>query len=147
MRGPIVVGVDGSQHSKKALAWAVRQAEITGLPLVAVSTWHLPTNYGWAIPWPEDLDLEADARTLLESVIEEVVGSQKKGEIDARVVEGHPARVLVTLSNSASLVVVGSRGHGEFSGMLLGSVSEYLTTHASCPVVVVRDGREAAQAA
>lgn len=146
--GPIVVGIDGSQHSKRALAWAAVQAEMTDSPLVVVTTWQQPTNYGWMVPWPEDLDFEADTRSMLERVVEETVGPHPRIELRTVVVEGQPARALTEFSKTASLVVVGCRGHGEFSGMLLGSVSEYLTSHAHCPVVVVRDGeRTAARAA
>ncbi|MGA2037092.1 MAG: universal stress protein [Acidimicrobiales bacterium] len=60
-------------------------------------------------------------------------------ELTTVVMEGHPARVLPDESKTASLVVVASRGNGEFAGMLLGSVSEFLTTHAHCPVVVRGD--------
>jgi nucleotide-binding universal stress UspA family protein len=61
-------------------------------------------------------------------------------------VEGHLASVLTEQSKNASLIVVGSRGHGEFAGMLLGSVSEFLATHARCPVLVVREGLATKQA-
>jgi len=59
-------------------------------------------------------------------------------EIDTLVVEGHPAEVLVEASSHADLLVVASRGHGQFGGMLLGSVSQHCATHAHCPVVIVR---------
>jgi nucleotide-binding universal stress UspA family protein len=65
------------------------------------------------------------------------VGDQREGAIDTLIEEGHPALVLVGEARYADLLVVGNRGHGEFAGMLLGSVSEYCVTHASCPVVVV----------
>lgn len=142
---PIVVGVDGSEHSKVALAWAARQAALTSSTLVVVTAWHLPVNYGWGVPLPDDLDFEADAKAMLESVIKEVLGSDPGIALNTHVTEGHPARVLTEESKGASLIVVASRGHGEFAGMLLGSVSEYLTAHSHCPVVVVRDAQEAAR--
>lgn len=138
----IVVGVDGSPSSKAALAWAAEQARITGSRLIVVSTWHFPLNYGWMPPWPEDLDLAGDSKTLLEGAIAEVIGSDSETEIATEVIEGHPATVLTELSKTASLVVVGSRGHSEFAGMLLGSVSEFLTAHAHCPVAVIREPEE-----
>ncbi|HUZ20310.1 MAG TPA: universal stress protein [Acidimicrobiales bacterium] len=135
----IVVGVDGSASSKAALAWAARQAKLTGTPLVVVVTWEFPTSYGWPYQLPADLDLAGDAAAMLGATVSEVLGPHAGVDLSSAVVEGHPAPTLVEESKTASLVVVGSRGHGEFAGMLLGSVSEFLTTHAHCPVVVVRD--------
>ena len=136
----IVVGVDGSDSSKAALAWAIRQAQLTGAPLEAVMTWDYPISYGWMIV-PENVDLQADATAELEKVVKEATEDivDPSVEITSRVVQGHPALVLVNEAADASLVVVGSRGHGEFAGMLLGSVSEHLSTHAPCPVLIVRD--------
>ena len=67
----IVVGVDGSDSSKAALAWGIRQAQLTGAPLEAIMTWDYPTSYGWMIV-PENVDLQADATTELEKVVKEV---------------------------------------------------------------------------
>lgn len=137
---PIVVGVDGSASSKAALAWAAQQAKFTGRPLTAVIAWEIPTTYGWEVPLlPDDVDLAANARNLLERTLKEVLGSDPGVLVTSEVVEGHPAPMLVAKSETASLVVVGSRGHGEFTGMLLGSVSEFLVANARCPVVVMRD--------
>jgi nucleotide-binding universal stress UspA family protein len=133
---PIVVGVDGSESSTDALRWAVRQAELTGAPLLAAISWSYPNSYGYLAPWPSDYDPEADATTQLERVIADVVPSTMT--IRREVLSGHPALGLEDLSTRASLLVVGSRGHGEFAGMLLGSVSAYLATHAHCPIVIVR---------
>jgi nucleotide-binding universal stress UspA family protein len=138
----IVVGVDGSPSSKEALAWAAAQARLTGLRLDAVATWHPPLSYGWAPPWPEGFNLEAESRRALEETVTEVLGPDPDIEVTTEVVEGYPAHVLTEQSKRASLMVVGCRGHGEFAGMLLGSVSEFLTTHAHCPVVVIRDHEE-----
>jgi nucleotide-binding universal stress UspA family protein len=136
--GRIVVGVDGSPCSLEALAWAARQAERTGDRLEVVETWRWPTTYGWAVPVPDDYDPETEVRRQLESVVEGVRAEHPGVQVDVKVVEGHPAPVLVEESKGADLLVVGSRGHGEFVGMLLGSVSEYCAAHAGCPVVVHR---------
>lgn len=146
-RRPIVVGVDGSPPSRRALAWAVNQARETGTPLVAVAAWELPAGYGWPVPIPEDVDYEGDVRAELESAVDEVVPDRSGLDITTQVVNGHPAVVLQDMSASASLLVVGSRGHGGFTGMLLGSVSRHLTAHAACPVVVVREGGDGARGA
>ncbi|MGD0321176.1 MAG: universal stress protein [Acidimicrobiales bacterium] len=134
----IVVGVDGSASSKEALKWAARQAELTGAWLVVVTTWRYHTSLGWVAPYPADFDPEADARHALDANIEEVLGPSPSVEVRTEVVEGHPALVLVETSKGADLLVVGSRGYGGFTGMLLGSVSEHCVTHAHCPVLVMR---------
>ena len=140
--GPVVVGVDGSEHSKQALAWGARYAALTGAPLTAVAVWHLPTSYGWTMPLPAEWDPEADARRVLEREVNEVLGPEAPATVSLIVVQGPPGKALVDASEHASAVVVGSRGRGEFAGMLLGSVSGFVMTHAHCPVVVVRDGSE-----
>jgi nucleotide-binding universal stress UspA family protein len=135
----IVVGVDGSEESKNALRWAARQSALTGAPLLAVTTWFMPTYaYGAAVPVPADFDFETDSRSSLADTILEVLGEHPDVEVSTAVLEGHPAPVLIKASSDASLLVVGSRGHGAFTGMLLGSVSEHCVSHATCPVVVVR---------
>jgi nucleotide-binding universal stress UspA family protein len=134
----IVVGIDGSSSSRAALAWAAHQAELTSAPLTVIVTWFFPTSYGYPIGWPEDFNPAADAKTILDESVQEVLGGAPSIPVTTEVVEGHPSVVLVEASKSAALVVVGSRGHGEFAGMLLGSVSEFLSTHAHCPVVIIR---------
>ncbi|MHB8592874.1 MAG: universal stress protein [Acidimicrobiales bacterium] len=134
----IVVGVDGSDSSKEALRWAARQAKLTGAALEVVVTWEYPTSFGWAPPYPADLDLAADARHELDEDVASVLGEHPGIEVRTAVVEGHPAPTLLKMAATADLLVVGSRGHGGFAGLLLGSVGEYCVTHATCPVVVVR---------
>jgi nucleotide-binding universal stress UspA family protein len=140
--GPVVVGVDGSEHSKQALAWGARYAALTGAPLTAIVVWRLPTSFGWTLPLPGDWDPEADARRVLEREVKEVLGPELPATVSLAVAQGPPGKALVEASEHASAIVVGSRGRGEFAGMLLGSVSTFVTTHAHCPVVVVRDGSE-----
>ncbi len=136
--GRIVVGIDGSPLSLDALAWAARQADLTGSSLEIVMTWQLPTSYGWAVPVPDDFDPEEDVRKALETAVAAVRAEHPDVSTDSRVVSGHPAPILVEASKGADLLVVGSRGHGEFVGMLIGSVSEYCATNAHCPVLVHR---------
>ncbi len=139
----IVVGLDGSDRSIEALEWAARYAEITGSTLRAVMSWEWPTSYGWGLSLPSDYDPAVDATKLLDQVLAPVRAAHQSIEIEAEVVEGHPAPVLVNESADADLLVVGSRGHGEFVGMLIGSVSEHCVSNARCPVVVVRDRAQA----
>lgn len=137
LRGLIVVGVDGSEPSKEALRWAARQAEITGAKVQAVMAWEYPTSFGWAPPYPTEFDPECDTHKALDAFVEEVLGTEPPVEVEAIVVEGHPATELLEAAKGAELLVVGSRGHGAFTGMMIGSVSQRCMTHASCPVMVV----------
>lgn len=139
----VVVGVDGSESSIAALRWAARQAELTGAELKAVMSWDLPTAAYW-VPLPNDLDLESSARKTLADQIEETLGPDPRVPVTQVVTQGHPAPVLIGEANHADLLVLGSRGHGEFTGMLLGSVSEHCVTHAHCPVVVIKGDRQPA---
>ncbi|MCU4186894.1 universal stress protein [Acidiferrimicrobium sp. IK] len=139
--GIVVVGVDGSEPSKEALRWAAEQARLVGARLRVVLSWELP-SVAYMAPLPAGLDFDKDAHRVLDEEIAGVLG-QPDVDIEKVVAEGHPAPVLLELSKDADLLVVGSRGHGEFAGMLLGSVSEHCVSHATCPVVVVHR-REAA---
>ena len=129
----IVAGVDGSPWSKAALAWAVRQAELTGAVVEAVTAWELPATSG--LDPQLYLDYPAAAAKMLTDAIAEAGG---QATVHPRVKPGHAADVLVEASAGAELLVVGSRGHGGFVGALLGSVSLHCLHHAQCPVVVVR---------
>jgi nucleotide-binding universal stress UspA family protein len=136
--GLIVVGVDGSESSIEALRWAVAQARLTNASLEVLSTWELPTSFGWSPPWPADFNPEKQTKTALAEIVDHELGTQSGLEVRQSVVEGNAALALVHAAKHAELLVVGSRGHGAFTGMLLGSVSEYCAAHAHCPVVVVR---------
>jgi nucleotide-binding universal stress UspA family protein len=132
----IVVGVDTSETSKDALRWAARQAELTGGQLVVVMSWDIPTTAYWA-PLPEDWNLEEVTRAALEETVRETLGENPPVEVTTEVDKGRAALVLLEHAEDADLLVVGSRGHGGFAGMLLGSVSEHCASYAKCPVVVV----------
>lgn len=136
--GRIVVGVDGSPSSQDAVRWAAGQAKLTGAEIEAVTAWEYPTSFGWVPPYPPDFDPAADATRAQSEAIDEVLGKSSEIPVRRTVVEGHAAPALVDASKDASLLVVGSRGHGEFVGMLIGSVSEYCVAKAHCPVVVMR---------
>jgi nucleotide-binding universal stress UspA family protein len=135
----IVVGLDGSPSSYAATEWAARQAELTGATLDVVAAWELPQSYGWSLPIPSDWDPAQDDKELLENSLEPIRAAHPGVAIHATVVEGHPSTVLENASSGADLLVVGSRGHGEVAGVLLGSVSEHSVIHARCPVLVLRD--------
>lgn len=136
--GRIVVGVDGSPASRSALAWAARQAELTGGGVDAVIAWQYPVGYGAPSAAVPDFDFAGNARqALAEAIAEASAGSPRVG-IRQHVVQGHPAAALLKASDNADLLVVGNRGHGGFTEALLGSVSQHCVHHARCPVVVVR---------
>ncbi|MFG3407467.1 universal stress protein [Streptomyces sp. NPDC048142] len=139
--GRIVVGVDGSDSSVKALHWAVRQAELTGATVEAVNSWEYPTT-SWAsmMPgMPEDFDPQALATVSLTEALEEALGAAGAAAVSKVVVIGNPAQALLDRAQGADLLVVGARGHTGLKATLLGSVSLHVTQHAPCPVTVVRD--------
>lgn len=135
----IVVGIDGSPSSMAALEWAANYAGLTGATLEVLMTWEWPASYGWSIPIPAGYDLEGDCERALGELLKPVREGHLGTTIQSEVIEGHPAPLLVKASQGADLLVVGSRGHGEFAGMLLGSVSEHCATNAHCPVLVLRE--------
>jgi nucleotide-binding universal stress UspA family protein len=142
--GPVVVGVDGSPNSEQAIAVAFEEASLRGVPLVAVHAWNDVTYedvYGTARILTQPESLEEDEERLLG---QRLAGWQEKYpdmEITRRLVRDRPRHALLEASAEAQRVVVGSRGRGGFSGMLLGSTSQALVQHASCPVLVVRPER------
>jgi nucleotide-binding universal stress UspA family protein len=133
----IVVGIDGSPASLSALEWAAHQAEITDASLEIVASWEWPTSFGWSLI-PEGYDPASDLQKMIDRLLVNVRAAHPVVSIAAKIVEGHPAPVLIKESKGAELLVVGSRGHGEFIGMLIGSTSEHCVANASCPVVVFR---------
>jgi len=132
----IVVGVDGSDQSKLALSWAVRISAATGASIDAVTSWHFPVNFGWGYvsdAWsPND-----DAARCLTDSISDVFGTEPPSGLRMLVRQGLPAQVLLDESKGATMLMVGSRGDGGFTGLLLGSVSANCAEHATCPVLVV----------
>lgn len=129
----IVTGVDGSASSRAALRWALWHADLTGGAVTALMAWDLSPIYGWA---PDDAD-HATAQTLREAVHD--VAGESRVPVERVVVQGGPAKALLEAAAGADLLVVGSRGHGGFTGALLGSVGQHCVQHAPCPVVVVRE--------
>lgn len=137
-RQRIVVGVDGSAPSLRALNWSVAQAARTGATIAAVATWEWPAFGALGATYPSEVNPAGDMGKALEESLSPAREAHPEVAVDAVVIEGHPASVLVRESRSADLLVVGSRGRGQFTGMVLGSVSEHCVSYAECPVVVVR---------
>lgn len=134
-RPAVLVGCDGSTESETALAWAARYAQDTGGSVDIVSSWQWPTfqdapiTYGNWDPQKVCTDTLARARTTVDL---------PDDRVSTQAVHGQPARILTERSSNSDLLVVGTHGLGALSRMVLGSVSAYCATHASCPVAVVR---------
>ena len=137
----IVVGVDGSKSSRKALNWAAAEAADHGADLVVLNVWeHTLLPPAGNVSVSERYVPEPSQRTNedLLQVIKEELGEQPPILVNAHVKQGRPAKVLIEESATADLLVVGKRGHGGFAGLVLGSVSQHVAAYAKCPVTVVR---------
>lgn len=148
-RGTIVVGVDGSEGARHALRWATAEARLRGSRLLIVHAWRfsyagVPGGGYGSLGGPFDplpdggvSEMHRAAEELLAKVTAGLEGEAEGVEIERRVVEGGAPEVLVAEAAQADLLVVGSRDHGGFAGLLLGSVSQQCAHHAHCPVVIV----------
>jgi nucleotide-binding universal stress UspA family protein len=147
----VVVGVDGSPGARAALRWAIREARLRSSPVRSVHAWTFGYIGGSVEGYPYwggsigsytslgvDLnDLHRAAEGLLERALADVEDESEGIQIERQVVQGPAAEVLVKAASPYDLLVVGSRGHGGFTGLMLGSVSQQCIHHAHCPVVVV----------
>jgi nucleotide-binding universal stress UspA family protein len=137
----IVVGVDGSPSSRKALNWAAAEAADHGAELLVVNVWEhtlLPPAGSVSVSEHYVPDPSQSTTEELLRVIKEELGEQPPIQVQAEVKQGRPAKVLMEESAGADLLVVGKRGHGGFAGLVLGSVSQHVAAYAKCPVTVVR---------
>lgn len=141
----IVVGVDGSGPSKEALRWAARLAPTLDATIRAVSAWQSPTGYGWT-SMPTGWDFRADTEKALQDTVEEVFGADRPRGLELVVEQAQAAAALLLHGADAAMVIVGSRGHGGFAGLLLGSVSSNVAEHAPCPVLVVHQDQSSGAA-
>jgi nucleotide-binding universal stress UspA family protein len=146
----IVVGVDGSEESRAALAWAVEEGRLRQAPVLAIHAWEVPM-----VPAPTGLvppsvevvgdltELREDAASLVEMMVREIAGDAADVEIRPLTVEDKPVNALLDAAerNDAQMIVVGSRGHGGFVSLLIGSTSDQVARHATCPVVIHRQRR------
>ncbi|MFB7169975.1 universal stress protein [Streptomyces sp. NPDC056254] len=134
----IVAGVDGSPSSQAALGWAVRYAGLVGGKVEAVTAWEVPGEASWSAPAVDATFDEEDAERRPVEEVRTVLGEDGASLVHERLVHGHPVEVLVDAAKGADMLVVGSRGRGGFRRALLGSVSQQVALHASCPVTIVR---------
>lgn len=144
----VVVGVDHSEGAKAALAFAYEEACLRNATLRAVHAWQYGfigyTGFEGAVPevGGDIHELRAAAAAALNVTVRDALGDAGGVRIEQRVIEGIASAVLVDQSRDADLLVVGSRGHGGFAQLLLGSVSQQCAHHAESPVVVVRANAE-----
>jgi nucleotide-binding universal stress UspA family protein len=137
----ILVGVDGSRPSRTALTWACTEALEHQAELVVLSAWE-PTMPGplgsGSVSRSDAPDTRERAAEDLVKVIKEELGEDPPVRVQPVVEQGNAAQVLIEHSTQADLLVVGTRGHGGFAGLVLGSVSQHVAAYARCPVTVVR---------
>ena len=137
----VIVGVDGSEASQQALLWAQFIAASTSSVIEAILVTPVAPPYAWAGAYwgaaPGEVDPDATSEKVLTAIVDKAFGADRPQDLELSVVRGNAAEVLVQRSGSATMVVVGSRGHGGFAGLLLGSVSGAVAEHAACPVLVV----------
>ncbi|MCZ3386442.1 MAG: universal stress protein [Actinomycetia bacterium] len=141
--GRVVVGIDGSELSVDATRLAFEEASLRRVGLTLLHAWNAPSYDTAGVVMPDTLLLEAAHSDELRAMAETVAGlaaTYPDVEVNQLLRQGRPAKVLADASRGATLVVVGSRGHGGFASMLLGSTSRSLLHHARCPVLVVRPG-------
>jgi nucleotide-binding universal stress UspA family protein len=138
----IIVGVDGSGHSHRALNWAIHEAAIRHVPLTVLTVQQVMRSF-WAGPmlYPEDTELAEHARKLAQDETDVALGKlaedARPPEVTVLGVPGFPAEEILAVAKDADMIVVGSRGEGGFKKLLMGSVASQVTRHAHIPVVVI----------
>jgi nucleotide-binding universal stress UspA family protein len=142
--GPVVVGTDGSDHGKVAVAWAAAQAAARGSELQILVTWMVPAAVVGAVIDPTAFEEEAN-QVLATTVAEAAEVDPAPPKVTGQVTFGGAAQTLIDASNTAALTVLGSRGRGGFRSLLLGSTSQQVAGHAHGPVVIVPSGRTSAK--
>ena len=136
----IVVGVDGSGHSRKALEWAANEAAAHHAPLTVLTVHQAVRDvYGSPANYPEDASLTEKARQAAQADADQVLAGlgAKPESVTVTAVHGLPAEELINASEGADMLVLGRRGSGGFGRLLMGSVTSQVTQHAHCPVMIM----------
>jgi nucleotide-binding universal stress UspA family protein len=133
----IVVGVDGSAASIAGFRHGVTISRALKVPLQAISVWSFPL--GMMGVYPPEYSPEHDALDQLKAVTSTIFDGEVPDDIIQTAIEGYPAEVLIGVSDSAAMLIVGSRGRGEVASLLLGSVSAECAEKAHCPVLIVHE--------
>jgi nucleotide-binding universal stress UspA family protein len=143
----IIVGLDGSRHSRRALEWAVNEAAVRHIPLGVLTVHPAAVGYFGDVETSDrDTDLTGRAQAAAEAVAGQVLAGltgPRPESVKVRAVNGFPVEVLVNASKDADMLVLGSHGAGRFTHILMGSTAEQVTRHAHCPVLVVPAATEA----
>ncbi|WP_174535373.1 universal stress protein [Micromonospora chalcea] len=148
MSDEILVGYDGSADAAVALNWALDEAGRSGRPVRLAYVFEWLTVTGWIGPgvapgvWPDEA-ARRQVEELVRKAAADAAADRPGLTVHGEVFDGPPALVLQERSAEAGMLVLGSRGHGGFGGLLAGSTAVSVTAHAHCPVVVVRDGQPA----
>ena len=137
----IIVGVDGSGHSQRALEWAMREAAVRETPLTVITVHELIRGYfGGMVEHASDRILAEKTRQIVQAEVDAVandLGVSAPASVTVQVASGSAVEELANAGKDADMLVVGSRGAGGFSRLMMGSVSSLVTQHATCPVVVI----------
>ena len=137
----IIVGVDGSGHSKRALEWAIKEAAIRHAPLTVLTVHQaLAGYYSRVANYSEDPELTEKAREAAQTETDKMLaglGDSRPESVTVKAVHGFPVEELITAASDADMIVLGSRGAGGFTRLLMGSVASQVAQHAHCPVLIV----------
>jgi len=142
----ITVGLDGSAHSERTLAWAIEEAAARQAPLTVLAVHQVASNHwtGHPVIYPGDQPELEKMRLAVQELTHKAVdqaGKPGPASVTVRAVSGLPAVELINASRDCDLIVVGSRGGGGFAKLMLGSVSSQVVQHAHCPVAVISGDR------
>jgi len=137
----IIVGIDGSSHSRRALRWAIKEATTSRTPLIVLTVQHAMAGYWGPVVYPQDPNLTEQARKVAQEetdiALAELGAGSRPPSVTVQARFGLPAEEILKAAADADMIVVGSRGAGGFKKLLMGSVSTQVTHHARCPVVVI----------
>jgi nucleotide-binding universal stress UspA family protein len=140
----IIVGIDGSVHSRRALEWAISEAVIRRRPITVLAVHQAVGGFWGPVRYPDDADLAEHAlkaaREETGNALDKLGQGARPPSVDVQVVIGLPGDEILNAAQGADMIVVGSRGSGGFKKLLMGSVSLQVTHHTRCPVVVIPDG-------
>jgi nucleotide-binding universal stress UspA family protein len=137
----IIVGVDGSGHSRRALEWAMHEAAIRHIPLTVLTVHEAIRGYytGMAV-YPDDPARTEDLRALAQAETDKVLAGldgPRPESVTVKAVHGYVVEELINAAKEADMLVVGSRGAGGFTRLMVGSVADQVAQHAHCPVLLV----------
>jgi nucleotide-binding universal stress UspA family protein len=137
----IIVGVDGSGHSQRALGWAMREAAIRQVPLTVITVSEAIRGYYTGMAsYPDDAARTEETRQLAQAETDKVLAGldgPRPDWVTVKAVHGFPVEELINAGQDADMIVVGSRGAGGFNRLMMGSVAGQVAQHAHCPVLIV----------